>query len=70
MSSKTIKIHVFERMVRKAGCSVRKTTNEWEVIDDSDGKWVCGFATVSGREVKVVYVKNFEKLIANKRRHI
>lgn len=67
MPAKTVKFHVFERTVKSFDCSIRKTTNEWEVVDNLDGSWICGFATVSGREVKITYVKNFEKLIRVKR---
>ena len=67
MGARTVKLHEFEKAVRLQNCSIRKTTKEWEVIDNTDGKWVCGFATVGGREVKAPYLKNFQKLIQQKR---
>jgi hypothetical protein len=67
MTAKTVKMREFEQLVRSWNCTARKTTKEWEVIDNLDGKWICGFATVSGREVKVSYVRNFTKQIQEKR---
>jgi len=60
-------MHEFENVVREHNCRTQKTTKEWEVIDNTDGAWVCGFATVGGREVKEPYLKKFEKLIKEKR---
>ncbi len=70
MSPKTIKLHEFDRIVREHNCSIQKTTKEWAVVDNSDGAWVCGFGTVGGREVKIPYVKNFQKQINKKRMEI
>lgn len=67
MPTRTIKLREFQKLVRDWNCSVQKTTKEWEVVDDGDGNWVCGFATVKGREVKISYLKNFEKEIRKKR---
>lgn len=70
MAEKTIKLHAFRRLVRTFDCSLRKTTKEWEVIDDTDGEWVSSFATVSGRSVKVSYVRHFLKQIEQKRKTV
>lgn len=68
MGAKTIKLHEFAKILRNHNCSFQKTTKEWEVVDNVDGRWVCGFATVAGREVKVSYVKNFLKEITERRK--
>jgi hypothetical protein len=57
----------FEKLVRSYNCRTNKTTREWEVADCTDGKWVCSFATVSGRAVKRFYVDQFERLVRQKR---
>jgi hypothetical protein len=67
MPARTVKMRDFQRIVRSYNCSIRKTTKEWEVIDNIDGQWVCGFGTVSGREIKEPYGKNFLKLMTDKR---
>ena len=67
MPVKAIKLHELRQIVGQYDCSIRKRTKEWEVVDLTAGKWICGFATISGRVVKVVYVRNFERLINRKR---
>ncbi len=62
-----IKLPEFKRLVGSYHCQIVKTTKEWEVRDCTDGMRVSGFATVSGREVKPVYVKQFLKALKTKR---
>lgn len=67
MNAKLIKLREFEALVNRWNCSIVKTKKDWAVYDDVDGMWVSGFATVSGREVKMPYVNLFEKKIREKR---
>ncbi len=67
LGAKAIKMHEFDRILRENDCQARKTTKEWEVIDNTDQMWVTGFATIGGREVKEPYLKRFLKLIKAKR---
>jgi len=67
MAAKTIPLRKFEAEVRSWRCSIVKTAKEWEIVDDTDGSWITGFATVSGRAVKLPYLKLFLKLIKEKR---
>ena len=62
-----LKFHEFRRLVGSYGCEIVKTTKEWEVSDRQDKARISGFATVSGREVKPIYVRQFLKVIKNKR---
>lgn len=64
-----IELRKFAALTKSFNCSIKKTKKEWEIIDDMDGQWVCGFATISGRQVKRPYVDQFEKLIKMKRRN-
>ena len=57
----------FKRLVSSYQCQIVKTTKEWEVRDLTDGMRISGFATISGREVKPVYIKQFLKAIRSKR---
>jgi hypothetical protein len=57
----------FKALVNSFNCSIVKTTKEWQVVDNTDGQWVCGFATISGRQVKRPYVDEFIQRIKVKR---
>ncbi len=67
LSAKLVELRDFETLTKNWKCSIVKTKKEYAVYDDIDGKWVSGFATVSGRKVKEPYVKLFEKKIRAKR---
>ncbi len=62
-----MKLPEFKRLVGSYKCKIVKTTKEWQVRDSIDGMRVSGFGTISGREVKSVYVEQFLKAIKNKR---
>jgi hypothetical protein len=62
-----MKLPEFQRLVGSYDCQIVKTAKEWEVRDCTDGMRISGFATVSGREVKPVYIKQFLKVINSKR---
>jgi len=62
-----ISLREFEALVKSWDCSPVKTTKESEVRDNRDGMRISGFATVSGRQVKPIYVKKFLKAIKAKR---
>ena len=62
-----IKLAEFKRLVGSYDCQIAKTSKEWEVRDSTDGMRISGFATVSGREVKPVYIKQFLKSVKSKR---
>jgi len=67
LRSSPISLREFQALVKSWDCSIVKTTKEWEVKDNQDNMWVSGFATISGRYVKVIYIRKFLKAIRKKR---
>jgi hypothetical protein len=62
-----MKLPEFKRLIGSYQCKIIKTTKEWEVRDSIDDMRISGFATMSGREVKPIYIKQFLKAIKDKR---
>lgn len=63
----SVKLVEFRSLILSYNCEIVKTAKEWKILDRSDGKRISSFATVSGREVKPIYVKHFLKAINKKR---